>query len=237
MGFRVFGAGWCHCIFVQGFSQDLNRRDVGHTVLRFLTPFIYRATSGLGAHEVLKYMGQFLVIGIATRIIANVNRQRTKLTIEDLRKSLEKKFNQSGIYDVGETKDGYVTLNLKPEVAEPEWEPLIKDFYKLRFLNELQEFVDFEELKSGKGLQEWLELADKRKYECYQSVGIYYGYEDKIDGWPRDISASMCMVTLSLDGKIVMECYGSVLGFFTRLIREKLSKYRLSESLFVDICG
>lgn len=175
-------------------------------------------------------------MGIASRIVANVNRQRMKLTIEDLRKSLEKKFNQSGIYDVGETEDGYVILNLKPEVAEPEWEPLIRDFYKLRFPNELQEYVDFKELRSGKGLQEWLELADERKYECYQSAGIYYGYEDKIDGRPQDISASMKIITLSLDGKIFMECYRSVMAFFCRLIREKLSNYRLAESLFVGIC-
>ena len=59
------------------------------------------------------------MIGIATRIVANVNRQRFKLTVEDLKKSLEKKYNLSGIYDVEEPGDGYIILNLKPEVAEP----------------------------------------------------------------------------------------------------------------------
>lgn len=183
-------------------------------------------------------MGQFLVIGIATSIVANVKQQRLKLTTEDLRKSLEKKYNKSGIYDVEETDDGYVTLDLKSEVAESEWEALIGDFYKLRFPNESRELVDFDELRSRHSLEEWIELADQRKFECYQTADIYYcGYEDEINGWPQYIRASLGMIALSLDGKIVMECYGSVLDFFTRLIREKLSKYRLSESLFVDICG
>lgn len=182
-------------------------------------------------------MGQYLAIGIATRIVANVDNQRFRLTSEDLRKSLEKKYNQSGIYDVCETEDGYIVLSLKSEVAEPEWEPMIRDFYSLRFPDGKHELVDFEEIRSRKSLDELIELAEQKKFECYQDVGIYYcGYEDTINGWERYINASMDMVALSLDGKIIMECYVSVLDCFKRLIREKLSKYRLSESLFVDIC-
>ena len=160
------------------------------------------------------------------------------MTTEDLRKSLEKKYNQSGIYDAKETDNGYVILNLKPEVAEPEWEAMIGDFYKLRFPDESRELVDFEELRSRHSLEEWIELANQKKFECYQTADFCYsGYEDEINDWPLYVRASQDMIALSLDGKIIMECYGSVLDFFTRLIREKLSKYRLSESLFVDICG
>ena len=43
------------------------------------------------------------------------------------------------------------------------------------------------------------------------------------------------MVVLSLDGKIWMECYAKLFDFFARLIREKLSQYRLSNSLYIDI--
>ena len=77
--------------------------------------------------------------------------------------------------------------------------------------------------------------ANQRKFECYQTADIYYcSYEDEINVWSQYIRASQEMIALSLDAKIIMNV-GSVLGFFTRLIREKLSTFRLSESLFVDI--
>lgn len=45
------------------------------------------------------------------------------------------------------------------------------------------------------------------------------------------------IIALSLDGKIIMECYNDVLEFFTKLIREKLGKYRLADAMVVEICG
>ncbi len=51
----------------------------------------------------------------------------------------------------------------------------------------------------------------------------------------RYLTVYMDFVTLSMDGKVWMECYNELFDFFTHLIREKLSKYQLSESLFVEI--
>jgi hypothetical protein len=42
---------------------------------------------------------------------------------------------------------------------------------------------------------------------------------------------------LSMDGKIIMEEYYGLFGFFTRLIRERLSNYKLSNGLLVAITG
>jgi len=44
-------------------------------------------------------------------------------------------------------------------------------------------------------------------------------------------------IILSLDGNIVMECYNSIFAFFTRVVKEKMSKYKLAESLLVYISG
>ena len=45
------------------------------------------------------------------------------------------------------------------------------------------------------------------------------------------------IILLSADGKIIMECWGALFSFFTRLIKERLSKYKLSDSLLVAISG
>lgn len=197
-----------------------------------------RATSGLGStHKNYLYMGQYLVIGIVTKISASVKYQRFRMKTEDLRSSLEKQFNKSGIYDVSEEGD-YVVLKLKPEVAEPDWEMMIRDFYEICYQDDKHRCLDFEKAKGLSTLEEWLELADRKEHQGYQTVDQYcYGYRDEINGWNQYIETSQWLVGLSLDGKIVMECYDGILDFFTRLIREKLSKYRLSESLSVQICG
>ena len=44
-------------------------------------------------------------------------------------------------------------------------------------------------------------------------------------------------VILSLDGKIIMECYGELFEFFTTLIKDKLAKYKLADSIVVAISG
>ena len=51
------------------------------------------------------------------------------------------------------------------------------------------------------------------------------------------LDTSATQIILSLDGKILMECYEGLFEFFTRMIRERLSKYRLSDALSVSISG
>ena len=182
-------------------------------------------------------MGQYLVIGIATRIIASTRRQDFKISVEDLRKSMEKKFNKIGVYDVTEGDD-YVELELKPEVAEPDWEMMIKDFYEICYQGNKYYGLDFDKVKDVSTLEGWLDLAENDGCPGYRMADQYFfGYSDEINGWDRYISTRQKLVALSIDGKIIMECYNEVLGFFTRLIREKLGKYRLAEAVSVQICG
>ena len=44
-------------------------------------------------------------------------------------------------------------------------------------------------------------------------------------------------IDLSLDGKIIMECYGSIMSYFTSVLRDRYRKYALSKSLYVTISG
>ena len=48
-------------------------------------------------------------------------------------------------------------------------------------------------------------------------------------------TVSVSFVGFSLDGKIGMEFYYGVFAFFTRLIRDRLSQFRLADSLLVHI--
>ena len=78
-------------------------------------------------------MGQFLVIGIATRITAD--KLRVEKEFKDIKyfKTLfEKKNNSAGIYQLSETENT-IELRLKSEIAEQEWPDFIQAFYSLRY--------------------------------------------------------------------------------------------------------
>lgn len=180
-------------------------------------------------------MGQFLVIGIASRIVANKKEaEKAFKGIGAFKEEFEKSFNASNIYRLQETDD-VISLELIPEVAEKEWLNFIRDFYRLRYGKNEEEDMVFEELSNVNNLEGWLGIAKHKSYQSYQKTILYDCYMDNPYGFYDYFNVKMEMVALSCDGKIWMECYGQLFGFFTRLIREKLSQYRLAESLYVDI--
>lgn len=179
-------------------------------------------------------MGRFLVIGIATRMVADKERcEKAFNGVEGLKAAMEDQFNSSGNYQMSET-ESKVILELKPEVAEKEWIDFIRAFYNIRYIDYEEQDKVFEELSQKNNLKDWLEIAEGKEFEGYQAIDFYfyplYGSSFFYHPYVR-----MNMVILSLDGKIMMECYDDLFDFFTRLIREKLSNYRLSDSLYIDI--
>ena len=180
-------------------------------------------------------MGQYLFIGIATRISANVkNVKEAFKSIGNFKKHFEQTFNRNGIYQMEET-DGRIDLCLNPEVAEKEWLQFLDSFYKLRYTSDYGQADAIKEMSKTNNLQEWIDLADKKQYECYQSDFLQYFPMEIPDNPYLDLYLHLDLVLLSIDGKIFMEGYNDLFAFFTRIIREKLADYRLSDSLFVYI--
>ena len=185
-------------------------------------------------------MGQYLTIGIATKICISkerAKRETSSATPEKIRETLEACYNKSGIYTV-EENESYVYLSLRPDVAEPELLDMLQDFYAIRYAGRVGRTAQLmEELKSHTRWEEWMEIAKDKRYECFQDDQYVVTSTPYKGGWTNSLTTSVEQIILSLDGKIIMECWGSLFDFFTRLIRERLSKYRLADSLMVEISG
>jgi len=153
-------------------------------------------------------------------------------SFEAFKEALLKRFNVNGIYSI-EEDDEEIRLTLKPDVAEAEWLPFLRAFYKLRFGDEEQEGIA-SRLSEYDNLEAWINLAKGKPFESYQAATLYnfpiYG-ELKYDR----TSVSVDYIILSLTGKIWMECYGKLFDFFSRLIQDRLSTFRLADGLIVDI--
>lgn len=184
-------------------------------------------------------MGQYLTIGIATTISISKDRakRQASATPEKIREALESCYNKSGLYTVEENEYS-VYLSLRPEVAEPELLDLLQDFYAMRYTRKAEGIENLlDELRSHGKWEEWMEIANDKRYEYFQKDEYVVTSTPYKGGWSNSLTTNVEQIILSIDGKIIMECWGDLFDFFTRLIKEKLSKYRLAESLMVEISG
>ena len=120
-----------------------------------------------------------------------------------------------------EETDERIDLCLNPEVAEKEWLQFLDSFYKLRYTSDYGQADAIKEMSKTNNLQEWIDLADKKQYECYQSDFLQYFPMEIPDNPYRDLYLHLDLVLLSIDGKIFMEGYNDLFAFFTRIIREQ----------------
>lgn len=180
-------------------------------------------------------MGCFLVIGIATEIVANkAEAEKQFKGIENFKAAFEKKFNANGIYQMKET-ESRIVLELIPEIVEKEWVEFIQAFYGIRYApDESDHQFALEAISKENNVEAWYKLAEEKCLESYQELPLYYYPMESPSFWGH-FHVGMDFIILSLDGKIIMECYDSLFEFFTRIIREKLANYLLSDSLFVYI--
>lgn len=184
-------------------------------------------------------MGQYLTIGIATKISVSKDeaKRQASASPEKIKEALNLTYNKSGIYSVDETEYS-VFLTLRPEVAEPELVDLLQDFYALRYSGKdeyIREIIDT--LKKHTKWDELKEIADEKRFYYFQQDPYVITSTPCPGGWTNSLTTYVEQILLSADGKIIMECWGNLFRFFTRLIKERLSKYKLADSLLVAISG
>ncbi|MBO5594832.1 MAG: hypothetical protein J5931_09540 [Prevotella sp.] len=185
-------------------------------------------------------MGQYLTIGLVTSIAIGKERAMKKASAapEEVRNVVQEVYNRKGIYNVTENDDG-VYLKLKPEVANAEMTDFLEEFYRLRYgVKDWSRKAYMDKIKSRKTLVEWLKLADGSCMETFQ-LDQYVWLSTPFCREERKcrVDTGATQIILSIDGKILMECYEGLFDFFTRMIRERLSKYRLADALLVSISG
>lgn len=183
-------------------------------------------------------MGQFLCIGIYTQIGASRKAVSSQYhNIDECRENIVKVEGlDEKLYDFHEDEEG-ISYTLKSNVLERDIVALTKRFYEMRydFADKCDSDAALAALEQCHNSQVVMELAQRKSFQCFQA-GFTYDYVYA----PRSIGGMLVniqSIVLSLDGKIIMECYGQLFRFFTRLIQEKLADIPLSKALHVYIDG
>ena len=182
-------------------------------------------------------MGQYLAVGLRLKASVRKDKQLDSKSVGEILGKVEDKYNLSEIYERRE-EETYYEYSIKKEVLDKELVPLIEKFYALRYTkDERTDAADvIEALKALPDTSARLELLNERRYQTYQAGDdMDYFYIDAFP--PMKIRVCSDNAILSIDGKIAMECYGSLFDFFGRCIAAQLQEFALSRALTVWIDG
>lgn len=188
-------------------------------------------------------MGRYLSVGIATHF--TFTKEKAISVLKSLDRAIaivQRDIAPESLYEMSETEES-VTFKLKPEILLDELHDFTKEFYEKCYYHRCSaKYYDrncqsvTDKLASIKDADEMEELVTEAHSECFMF--------DKY--WDNEYIESSCGnyllirqygLTLAYAGKIVMESYGPLFGFFSDCIAATLSKYRLSKALRVVISG
>lgn len=185
-------------------------------------------------------MGQFLAIGLRLELAVrkqDVAEHLENTSLEEILKQIEEKCHLNDIYKRDDTDDYYI-FKLKEELLDSELVPFLEKFYSLRYPlgSELDSHDVLDALKDIDNTHDRLELLTYKRFQTYQE-GEDFDYCRIGNSWSNKVRICSNNAILSIDGKIIMECYGDVFSFFRRCIVAQMSNFKIAEAMTVWIDG
>jgi len=182
-------------------------------------------------------MGQFLTTAITTsfRVGDKTLQQISDNEAEAKRKLLDAFVGTNDdIFDITKKDDTHI-FSIKEDILKKEWLSFLTQFYR-DFYGEshAESQIVLEALGELDTPKKYIELAGKSEYECYQQ-DRYAGEYIYIDN--QRISIGYEPIMLTLEGKIMMECYGEHFTFLEKMISKVYPQFQLANMVKVYISG
>ena len=180
-------------------------------------------------------MGQFLAIGLVTKI--GVNKSKTdkiNLSLEQLQEQMQRDLHYVPDLYTASEEDGYYHFLLNEEIFHAELPPFLKTFYPLLYSKPAYYEYVLEKL-ADMSPSEWLQWAQGKPEEAFQFDE--YGTRDYLSVGHTRIPVSYDAVLLSMEGKIVMETFGRQFTFVKYAMMQTFRQFRLAGALRMYITG
>lgn len=188
-------------------------------------------------------MGQYVCVGIQNKVRvpkSGLDEFKDEYSHEELLGYFEMTHRITDVFERKETEEAYV-YQLKDELIETELLPFLRDFYPLRYQEEKYYKGALRAVEKCKDLSELKKMMETTyddfddAFQIIEGSCLSFLTSDSFDR--RCFSYSFQNVSLSMDGKILMECYGSFMGFVRRSLCEIFKKYKLTDAIRVWIDG
>ena len=182
-------------------------------------------------------MGQYLTFSIITqRSASKEEAQKGNISFEELQERMQTKLAfESDIYDLTEN-ESYWRWSLQPNLISEQLIPLLKEIY---------DFLGI--AKGGKEVIDYLEKTDKTNWEDLAKDASFYNFQSDDYSSPdwlyfdKDFRPKMMInysgIMLYMEGKIMMEEYGTLFRFFDKCVHKTFDKYPLAKALKTYITG
>ena len=186
-------------------------------------------------------MGQYICVGIQNKVRvpkSELDKFKDEYSHEELLGYFEVTHLLMDAFERRETEDAYV-YQLKDELLEAELIPFLCDFYPLRYQEKKYYEGALRSVETCKNLSELKKRMETTyddfddAFQIIEDSSLSFLTSDSFDR--RCFSYSYQNVSLSSNGKILMECYGSFLGFVRRSLCEVFKKYKLIGAIRVWI--
>lgn len=187
-------------------------------------------------------MGQYICVGIQNRVVipkSGLDEFQKEFSHEALLHYFEKTHHITDVFERTETEDEYV-YQLKDAVVEKELLSFLKDFYSIRYEEESYYQDVLKIAKTCKGINELRNLLvsyedDEGYFQIIKRNSICFLNTNYFDR--RFFNYSFQNVSLSMDGKILMECPLNFTGFVRRSLNKLFQQYKIADSIRVWIDG
>ncbi len=185
-------------------------------------------------------MGQYLAIGIVTRVIVSKKElKKGDISQAELIDQMQSRLHfNTEIFSLSENED-YLIFMLKDDVFHHQLIPFLEKLYPIIYNK--SNYYDYKEtldkLKSTEP-SSFLALAKEKSYEEFQIDP--YGEDDYLyfeKSFKPNVSLSYDSIMLSSEGKIAMEMYGRQFNFFKYCITQTFHEFSLANALRVYITG
>lgn len=181
-------------------------------------------------------MGQYLAIGITTEIRTDkAIALKHKITAEEI---ISRHALIQTLFDFEETDNSWY-WKIKPAIFEAELLPFLETLYPDLYGVGASDWADVLEKLKETPPNEWFEFIKNDGFEAFQldSYGesVYLAFPEK--GYSAKVQLNYETIILALEGKISMECYGQLFGFFESAIQNQYKAFELSKTLRVYITG
>jgi len=184
-------------------------------------------------------MGQYLAIGLATRI--SVDRAKLKALTWSLDLLSERMQDDLTIdltnYQL-ESQDDWYLWTLRPELVADTLLSFLEVFYPALYPRPGGE-NDSEAVLQGlreRDPADWLDWAEGKPYYSFQADS--YGMSDYLsDSFGRKVGVHYHDLILSMEGKIVMEEYGRQFHFWKQCMAHRFGEFDLARSLRIYLTG
>lgn len=178
-------------------------------------------------------MGQYLQLGIIHNLAVSKEKMKALgLTFEKLKNELNKEVDLA-LYDFFENDD-VINFVLKESIVMQQLCSFLRFQYSLYNQDADSNFESaIQEISELSNLQEVIELAEEKRFPCFQNNRILHNIQ--VSHW-KSLRVEVSLFVLFVEGKIYMECYDSFLKYLTNLVRESSKRWSISRafSCFID---